>query len=286
MYYRTLLRPFKKHVSDIGYALGTQGMLVRCTAEFLQFCRDRQTTYHDRTSVLSFYEHLHLRPSKHGGRLSAMMIHHTMYSLRVFFGWLEGTGQTGSNPMNVLVFPNPGRNTRPPFSQGEMQKLFDAAVTDRETAVLHLLYSCGLRRSEAVALNAGDVYYGVNLVVVRSGKGARRRSVPVTDRVKEALRAYHNSRTPETDNRSDSPYMLNNHNTRMHGEGYDRTLKLLAERAGLRKAVSPHVLRHSIATHLLENGCGIEYVRDFLGHRHLETTQGYTNVSQWQIAKL
>jgi integrase/recombinase XerD len=261
MHYRTLLRPFKKHVSDIGYAPGTQGMLVRCTAEFLQFCRDRQTAYHDRETVLSFYEHLHLRPSKHGGRLSAMMIHHTMYSLRVFFGWLESTGRIGSNPMSALLFPAPGRNTRPPFSQGEMQKLFDAAVSDRETAVL-------------------------NLVVVRSGKGARRRSVPVTDRVKEALQAYYNSRTPEADNRSDSPYMLNNYGARMQGYSYDDMLKLLAERAGLRKAISPHVLRHSIATHLLENGCGIEYVRDFLGHRHLETTQGYTSVSQWQIAKL
>src|SRR5690606_30433021 len=162
----------------------------------------------------------------------------------------------------------PKINVRLPLTLEQVQSLFDKASV-KENAVLHLLYSCGLRRSEAVALDLNDYYPQLNLVVVREGKGRKRRVVPVTDKVKNELSEYQRTvyRIYHTD--EDLPFMVNERGGRMLGDTFDRMLYKIVEKAGIQQKVTPHVFRHSIATHLLDNGCNLEFVRDFLGHKYI-----------------
>ncbi|MFO7933932.1 MAG: tyrosine-type recombinase/integrase [Bacteroidales bacterium] len=154
-------------------------------------------------------------------------------------------------------------------------------------ADLGLFYGCGLRRREVEALNVKDISFRGKLVYVRSGKGKRRRVVPVTGRVIEDLKAYyyqervhvvHKQRATAAG--SNQAFLLNKNGSRMLGQSLWRRLRVLVLKSGLEhpERVTLHSLRHSIATHLLHSGLSVEQVRDFLGHTHLESTQGYTRV--------
>ena len=183
------------------------------------------------------------------------------------------------------------------MDQEEIGQLFEAAVTCKETAILHLFYSCGLRRTEAENLNSADIHFGKNLLYVREGQGAKRRAIPLNGKVRKELENYYNNaRLPSGMERTTvnqeaclpdrQAFILNRTNARMRGDSYNRALKKIIERTGINRETTLHHLRHSIATHLLENGLGIELVRDFLGHRHLEATQVYTKVRAGQLKDL
>jgi integrase/recombinase XerD len=150
-----------------------------------------------------------------------------------------------------------------------------------------LFYSCGLRRSEAEALNLRDIHFKSCLLYVREGKGAKRRSVPLTKKVSDDLLYFFSIERKDikTDTQA---FIVNRLGRRMSGSGYNIIFKELLAKSkisDLKPETSLHHLRHSIATHLLESGLSIEYVRDFLGHRHLESTQVYTKYFSFQLKK-
>lgn len=132
------------------------------------------------------------------------------------------------------------------------------------------------RRTEAVRLNTRDIHFKHQLLYVREGKRAKRRAVPMPVKVSEALEAYYLEERTQVNTKDTDAFMLNRTGTRMSGDSYNRRLKEIAARTAIRREISLHYLRHSIATHLLETGLPVEYVRDFLGHSHLEATQIYT----------
>ena len=158
--------------------------------------------------------------------------------------------------------------------------------------ILHLFYSCGLRRTEAQLLNIRDVHFRDQLLYVREGKGNKRRVIPMTAKVTTDLENYYSSEriNMKTKNVSDEPaFMLNRFGCRMSGESYGELLKTIIKKSTishLSTIISLHHLRHSIATHLLQGGMGMEYVRDFLGHRFLDTTLIYAKVNAAQIRLL
>ena len=279
---------FRKYLMELGYSKSSQAMLPKLTNDFLSY----HNTIHPETITTShinqFYEHLHTRPHKRKAvALSACYINHHVYALRVFFNWLETTGQLKSNPMSVLTFKHPKSSPREPFTQAEITQLFNVVQTAQENAVLHLFYSCGLRRSEGETLQISDVHFKQQLLYVREGKGSKRRVVPMPESVAKALEKYYLTERMEQKNTQDTQaFVLNKIGTRMRGSGYNKLLKNLMARAEIIKEASLHHLRHSIATHLLERGLSIEKVRDFLGHRHLETTQLYAKVDPIQLQKL
>ncbi|MXV13906.1 tyrosine-type recombinase/integrase [Hufsiella ginkgonis] len=153
----------------------------------------------------------------------------------------------------------------------------------QERAVLHLFYSCGLRRNEGEALNARDVHFAQRLLYVRSGKGAKRRVVPMPAQVAADLENYYMQERADHQERA---FMLNKTGGRMSGQGYQGVLSELLERAGLPPGTTLHHLRHSIATHLLASGVSMELLREFLGHSCLETTQIYAGISRQQLLTL
>lgn len=286
----SLVNSFAAWLYQVGYSDSTQNMLPACVREFLEQQQITGIAYIEPQQVKDFYTWLPTRPlKKRSGALSEMMIHHYVYALKTFFTWLEITGQIDYNPISGLVFRRPAQNGREPLSRSEVAHLFEAATHGKERALLHLFYSCGLRRSEGEALSIADVRYKERLLYVRAGKGAKRRVVPMTAAVAKELETYWlQERCGDSAKKvkDEEAFMLNRIGKRMSGAGYNDLFKVLTSRAGLSPDITLHHLRHSIATHLLQSGMSLEYVRDFLGHYFLETTQLYARPSAEQLRLL
>lgn len=278
-----ILEQFTKYIQQIGYSKGSQYQIPNCIKEFLEVTNKSFKSI-TQSDILNFYEYLQTRPLKRRtGALSEAMINHYVFSLKTFFSWLEQTQQIKYNPISNIKFKRPQGNPREPLSQKEINQLFENAITAKETAILHLFYSCGLRRTEAENLNTSDIHFGKNLLYVREGKGAKRRVIPMNEKVKKELESYYNNERTKV---SEEAFILNRTGGRMRGDTYNKALKEILKRAGIEKEITLHHLRHSIATHLLENGLSIEFVRDFLGHSHLEATQIYAKVRAKQLKNL
>lgn len=283
---KQIIACFSNYLSILGYSPGTQRMLPACVREFFEYGQYASLEVVKPPDILQFYDWLHMRPLKwREGGLSEMMIHHYVYALRVFFSWQQQSGGITSNPISGLKFKRPHKGRRVPLTVAEIQSLFSAAITLKQQVLLHLFYSCGLRRSEAVRLQLSDVHFKPQLLYVRSGKGERRRVIPLTDKVAGCLEQYVRYTRGRGRNTA-TAFMLNRLGRAMSGKNYVYLLKALVSKAGLPGEISPHVLRHSIATHLLQRGMRLGDVREFLGHQHLETTQLYALPSHQQIQAL
>ncbi len=275
---------FADYLSVIGYSSGTQSMIGACVREFWGWGRYVMVDHITPVAIRDFYTWLHTRPLQRGaGGLSAMMISHYVYSLKVFFGWLQQSGRLPVNPMSGLQFDSPTRLPREPLTVVEVTALFEAAETLREQALLHVFYSAGLRRTEGVMLRTSDVHGKERLLYVRAGKGGRRRVVPLAARVATAFSTYLEQ---ERGSGRSGAFLLSPAGAPMTGAQCLLLLKTLLERAGLPATITLHDLRRSVATHLLQAGMRAEQVRDFLGHQHLETTQLYARPAAAQILRV
>jgi integrase/recombinase XerD len=275
---------FKQHLGNLGYTPNTVLMACAGVKAFLHHIATPIIENINQEQIQDYYEHLQNRKQKRKDEpLSEAYINHQVYSIKLFFTWLEQTHQIDENPISNIKFKRPKINTRQPLSKAEITELFNATQNLKEKTLLHLFYSCGLRRSEAVSLNMIDVDFGNSLLYVRDGKGAKRRVIPLNKIVKNDLENYCIEYRKDKDL---EPFMLSRIKKRMLGDGYNRLLKELLKKTEITEEITLHHLRHSIATHLLENGMSIEFVRDFLGHSHLESTQIYAKVRSYQIKKL
>lgn len=291
-----MITAFKGYLQAVGYAPGSITNLCAQAASFIQYAALSGPGEATPCQIQDFYGWLHERANeRRGGGISDSHIHHHMYALRVFFGWLEHSGQLRENPISALVFKRPQRQSREPLSREQVRALFEAAGSERETAALHLLYSCGLRRMEAVMLDTADVHYRSRLLYVRRGKGRKRRAVPLPEKVAGSLEAYATGERVQgclrpgngsLGYRHPTAFLLNKVGGRISGGSLNLLLQALKKRAGIETEVTPHYLRHSIATHLLASGVSLMQVRVFLGHSHLESTQLYVKVSTAQIRSL
>jgi len=176
--------------------------------------------------------------------------------------------------------PLPKRPKRLPsvLSQQEVARLIDAAANLFHYAVLMTLYATGLRRAELCRLCVSDIDSQRMVIHVRKGKGNRDRDVPLTPKLLETLRSYWRWRKPKNylfPNRSRS-----NDGRPMSTKAVYFIVQQAAKRAGIEKRVSPHTLRHSFATHLLENGADLRTIQMLLGHADLEHTTVYLHISQ------
>ena len=230
--------------------------------------------------IKTYAKYLSTRPNRRrSGGLSSSIIRHYLYGLQVFFGWCEQTGRLHKNPMSGYQLPQVERVKRVILSRTEVGRLYEVCEHYEEEALLGIYYGCGLRRSEGEALDLRDIDFVKSLLYVRSGKGGKRRVVPLGKRVKQDLLNYVRNERPDLEamssRQNSRAFMLNYYGGRMSGDKANQRLKGLVKKAGLLKQISLHSLRHSIATHLLMNGLSLEQVRDFLGHANLETTQIY-----------
>jgi integrase/recombinase XerD len=285
----TTINQFTNYLHQIGYAKGSKSTITRHITEFLTYTKT-EVKQIATSQIQSFFEYLEQRPmkvlsakAKGGGGLSSATIYGYINSLKQFFYWLEQTEQIITNPMSSFVHKALVKNTRQPLTQLQIQQLFNAADTIKEKIILHLFYSCGLRRTEAENLNINDVQFTKRMLYVRKGKGSKRRAVPINEKIAKDFENYYNEERMKYFIKDES-FVLNRFNTRMQGDSYCRVFKNIIKRTEIPILYSPHHLRHSIATHLLENGLSLEFIRDFLGHTHLDTTQIYTKVKPALLA--
>ncbi len=158
----------------------------------------------------------------------------------------------------------------------------DPGVQARDTALFTLLYGAGLRIAEALALDVGDLPAGANALLVR-GKGGKQRLVPLLPAVRAALSAW---RARHPDPKPDRPLFLGVRGGRLDAAVAQRTLRLYRQRFGLAGHATPHALRHSFATHLLEAGADLRSIQELLGHASLSTTQRYTQIDSTKLLEV
>lgn len=210
-------------------------------------------------------------------------------ALRQFFTYLKEDEQIEDNTIVLLSTPKKGKRLPKVLSEIDIERFFDDFLSGeeprdlRDRALFELLYSSGLRVSELVALNVSDV---ANLAQVQAlriiGKGQKERIVPVGSKAREALDKYllHARGLLLANGASDEEALfLNQHGGRLTSRGVDYLLEEYFKKGALKYKVGAHVLRHSFATHLLDNGADLRVIQELLGHESLSTTQIYTEVS-------
>jgi len=206
-------------------------------------------------------------------------------SLRSFFRYLIKYGVITKNPVDLIMTPKQEKPIPSYLSVDEMFRLLDAIQTDtlldlRNRAIFETLYSCGIRVSEVAGLDMIDVDDDERLVRVL-GKGRKERIVPIGRKALVAIRRYREGLVKKTGNGYDEngPLFLNKNSGRLSPRSIARILAQIVERCGMASPVSPHVFRHTFATHMLDAGADLRVVQELLGHKSLSTTQKYTHVS-------
>ncbi len=205
-------------------------------------------------------------------------------SLRTFFKFAQREGLADSNPAKPLRNPRPDRKLPHFLSTEEIGKLLEApsataALGLRDRSILETMYSAGLRVSECVGLNEGDVNLAEGVLLIR-GKGRRERLAPIGSFALKALKRWLAERKLKKGTEGPlSPVYVNKFGTRLTTRSVGRLLEKYLKESGLDLRTSPHTLRHSFATHLLDRGADIRSVQELLGHKSLVTTQIYTHLS-------
>lgn len=204
-------------------------------------------------------------------------------SLRTFFSFCMRQGLAESNPAKEVATPKIPKRVPKFLTVDEVFALLDAAaggdvLGSRDKAILELLYASGLRVSELVGLNLEDVDLGSQTVRVL-GKGRKERIVPMGEKACAAISIYLGLRSELLSrNPAEKGFFLNRHGGRLTARSIERLLGKYIQRSGLQKTVTPHVLRHTFATHLLGAGADMRGIQELLGHSSLSTTQKYTHV--------
>jgi integrase/recombinase XerD len=217
--------------------------------------------------------------------LSAASIRRGVSAIRTYFGFLVGEGRVQEDPSDRLESPRRGRVLPPTLSVAEIEKLLATPQVDeplawRDRALLELAYGAGLRVSELCGLGLTDLLLTENLVRI-FGKGGKERLVPIGRSVIGAVSVYLHTKRPALDRgKSKGRVLLNARGEPLSRVGAWGIVKRASRRAGITKRVTPHTLRHSFATHLLEGGADLRAVQEMLGHADLSTTQIYTHVDR------
>lgn len=206
-------------------------------------------------------------------------------SVRSLFGFLVNEGVVSKDPTEDLSSPRVGRSLPETLTVEEVEKLLatasrgDTPEARRDQAMLELLYATGMRVSELVSLNLEDM--DLEHGVVRCfGKGSKERVIPVHQQAVDALRDYLRNIRPLIKNRrSGQAVFLNRRGERLTRQGFWLILKGHARRAGIKSRITPHMLRHSFATHMLRGGAPLRHVQELLGHASITTTQIYTHLT-------
>lgn len=296
MNFEELKDRFIEYISlSMGYSLNTTKAYNRDLRQFIEYLKKRgySTQIKDGISEINFNVirgylgdifHQYTRKS----------IARKLSALRSFFYFLEERGYIRENPFPDIATPRIEKKIPAHLSVDEMFALLDSPDKKdisgiRDSAILEVLYSCGLRVSELAQLYVSDIYFDERLLRVE-GKGSKERVIPIGRKAINELMEYINE-TEEIRKRiyggvEKSPVFLNLKGGRLTTRSISRIVKKHAVNSGILKDISPHAIRHSYATHLLDGGADLRSVQELLGHVSLSTTQRYTHVSLQKLMEV
>lgn len=208
-------------------------------------------------------------------------------SLRHFFRFLRLENIIENNPMEKIALPKNRKHLPQVLSLDDVERLLEipdinTALGLRDRAILEVMYATGMRVSELINLKLGDVHLELGFIQT-IGKGDKERIMPLGEIAQEWLVRFVNEgriKLVRDEEQTHNCIFLNNHGRPLSRQGIWKNMKRLCLQAGITKNVSPHTLRHSFATHLLENGADLRIVQELLGHTDISTTQIYTHIQQ------
>ncbi len=290
---KLLVRSFIESLSsEKGYSANTCRAYLHDLEEFASFVRERctpgekhQADMHgirvdeiDGLMIRSYLGYLNKKNKK-------VTIARKLSTLRSFFRYIVKHGIVLDNPLDLILTPKQKKMIPTYLPVDDVFRLLDSVKTDtlpglRNRAILETLYSSGIRVSELAGMNVFDVDF-TKCVIRVVGKGNRERIVPIGKKAIGVIKAYRERLRTETGIGDDNnpALFLNKYNGRLSTRSIARILDQAAKGCGLIIPVSPHSLRHTFATHMLDAGADLRVVQELLGHKSLSTTQKYTHVS-------
>jgi integrase/recombinase XerD len=210
-------------------------------------------------------------------------------AVKSFFAFLVNEGKVQNDPTENISSPKVNKSLPKPLSPAEMDTLLaepaklSTPEAMRDAAMLELLYACGMRVSEMIDLNVNDVNLKAGFVRCL-GKGSKERIIPVHERAIECVKKYIAEARPGlVRGKDEDALFLNRRGDRLTRQGFWLILKGYAKAAGIKKDVSPHTLRHSFATHVLNGGADLRAVQELLGHANISSTQIYTHLTSEHV---
>ena len=214
-------------------------------------------------------------------------INHNISTLRSFYKFLLIEKITKENPMEYIEMPKTKKSLPKTLTIEEIDKLLNFKLTDafsyRNKAMLELMYSSGLRVSELINVKIHDIDTS-NCIIRIMGKGKKERIVPLGDYAIKYIELYIKEYREKLIKKELNEYLfINNHGKKMTRQGFFKILKQIAREQNIKTEFSPHTLRHSFATHLLNGGADLRSIQEMLGHENISTTQIYTHVSKEQL---
>jgi len=293
--FNTILNGFQEDLKVRNYSKSTSYNLPNHLKEFFHYLETKgldSLKYLTTKKVSEYYQYLSTRKNQtQGGALSNGALNKHQQALKLFLKYLKNNNYKLNFGVHLKAEKANTIDIKDILTQDEMKELFEACnyshcsreLRLRDKAILTVLYSCGLRRHEAEGLNIDDVLFDKRMLRITRGSKNKKRSisyVPINAtnlKIIEDYLVYARPQKAKTD-----ALFVNKFYTRMSGQTFENRLKSIIEttenEAILEKNITPHNLRHSIATHLLQNGMKLEKVSKFLGHSSLESTQVYTRI--------
>lgn len=273
-YSKHTLKAYIADIKEFGLVLKDMGLISADNGEI-------DFAHMDETPIRTFISRLH-------GKNKRVSISRKLASIRTFFEFLIRNGTIKSNYAKLVPTPK-GEKRLPTFlTVDEVVKLVETPGSEnvyesRDRAILELLYSCGLRVSELVGINLNNLDL-ISMSVKVLGKGNKERMVPLGSKASTAIKTYISQRL---DLKPEDDYLfVNSRGGRLSTRSIDRIIKKYAAISGIPKNISPHVLRHTFATHLLGGGADLRAIQEMLGHKSLSTTQRYTHISIEKIMEI
>ena len=285
--FENFYKEFDRAMKTKEYSRGLASSYANHLREFLFFIENKGlTTIHqvEPTDIIAFHEYLCTRPKfrKEGG-LSDATIKGILFALRLFFDYLLDIGELDSSPARLPKFSITKHKERNILTVEEIKLVYSACQNKKERALISLAYGCGLRRNEIVKLDTSDILLHKGILIVRDSKNHKNRTIPISDGVLRDLKEYmifERASYFEINQIANPSLFINNRNIRCSGESLNEKLKEIINRTNnpiiMNKEITLHCLRHSIATHLLDNGATIEFVQSFLGHSSIDTAHLYS----------
>lgn len=282
--FKMLYHDYENMVLAKGYRTGQGTMYQKAIHDFLIWCETHFIVHAKEITtdiILAYYENLQIRPGERGqAALAQMTINHHLFALRILVDFLWNTKRIDhliGVPPNLKI----AESHAVVLSTHEVEILFKSAKTKEQLALLVLTYGCGLRSAEICQLKVKDIIFENGFLVVEHGKGNKTREIPMSNLVQICLRNYVNEFRKSTKHPMHKRELvfIDKNQARVTNLYLNRLLKKIIKEVYLNEHVklkfTLHDLRHSIATHLSENGAGIVFVRDFLGHHSIDTSSLY-----------
>lgn len=271
-----------------GLANNTLESYRRDLTHFMKFLKQNNSLDMNQTrraTIISFLAELQRK-----GKATST-ISRNLASIRAFFGFLLRDGLIDGDPTLNLESPKMEKRLPKVLSIEQVEALLMSPDVSRvsglrDKAMLELLYATGIRVSELVSLNVDDVNLNMGFVKCM-GKGNKERIIPLGSLAEKYVNQYlDRARNKLLRDRKEPALFLNHHGRRLSRQGFWKIIKKYAQLASIEKEITPHTLRHSFATHLLENGADLRSVQEMLGHADISTTQIYTHITKTRLKEV